>query len=62
MANISIPVNLFNVEPCQEVIRLLKDVLDNPLLPPSIKDEATTRLYIIMDKAEQKAQEVKNRI
>ena len=59
MSGFTIPINMINLEPCQDIIKLLKEVLDNPLLPPSIKDEAQTRLCILLDKAEQNAQETK---
>lgn len=58
MANpyLTIPVNIFNVKPCQDIIKLLKHVIENPRIPEEVRNEVQIELYKIIAEAEQTAE------
>ena len=53
--NLTIPVNIFNVKPCQDIIKLLHNVIDNPQIPDNVRGQIKIDLYKIVAEAKQTA-------
>lgn len=51
MNNISIPINMYNLEPVQAIICLLKRVVEDERMPEDLRHETTTQLEDILNNA-----------
>lgn len=55
MNGLTIPVNMFNVEPMQDLLKLIKNASEDIRIPQIVRDELQAQICTILVKAEQNA-------